>query len=441
MGQILSQPVTTKHSDSDKNKYLAYGLSSMQGWRINMEDAHTTILNLDTDSDEEPTKAPTAFFAVYDGHGGENVAKFTGDNLFRIVKNQKEYSTGDFNLALKNAFLAADREILEHETLKNDQSGCTATTVLVNDKKIVCANAGDSRTVLSVNGYAKALSFDHKPNNEGEHARICAAGGFVDMGRVNGNLALSRAIGDFDFKKSAKLPAEEQIVTAFPDVIEHEITSDDEFIVLACDGIWDCLTSQQVVEVVRKGIHDGLSLTEIAEGMIDICLAPTSGGSGIGCDNMSLVIVALLNGKTEEEWYQSIVDKKGPVSKSFEEVANEIYSEEERAQSFENRSQSATSAGAANGEEGEFDAPYDASALLNGNEALQELLMNKVISSQNGVFYLDTSNIASTLKGLGQELSEDSEEPVQQAEEVEEESEEDKTEASITEAQEEKEEK
>jgi protein phosphatase PTC2/3 len=96
------------------------------------------------------------------------------------------------------------------------------------------------------------LSFDHKPQNEGvslstfwqsatkifvgERARITAAGGFVDFGRVNGNLALSRAIGDFEFKKSADLSPEQQIVTAFPDVVTHEVTNDDEFLVIACDG-------------------------------------------------------------------------------------------------------------------------------------------------------------------------------------------------------------
>ena len=71
----------------------------------------------------------------------------------------------------------------------------------------------------------------------GEKARITAAGGFVDFGRVNGNLALSRAIGDFEFKKSAKLPPEQQIVTAYPDVVVHEISDDDEFLVVACDGM------------------------------------------------------------------------------------------------------------------------------------------------------------------------------------------------------------
>lgn len=73
-------------------------------------------------------------------------------------------------------------------------------------------------------------------SNTGEKARICAAGGFVDFGRVNGNLALSRAIGDFEFKKSADLSPEQQIVTAFPDVVSHNISDDDEFLVIACDG-------------------------------------------------------------------------------------------------------------------------------------------------------------------------------------------------------------
>ena len=122
------------------------------------------------------------------------------------------------------------------------------------------ANAGDSRTVLSVKGRAKPLSFDHKPQNEGwfgyflqtllrqmtdfpkiskilgEKARICAAGGSVEAGRVNGNLALSRAIGDFGYKGRVDLPPEQQMVTAFPDVVIHEVSDDDEFFVIACDG-------------------------------------------------------------------------------------------------------------------------------------------------------------------------------------------------------------
>lgn len=81
-----------------------------------------------------------------------------------------------------------------------------------------------------------AVGKKHTNTCAGEKARITAAGGFVDFGRVNGNLALSRAIGDFEFKKSAELAPEQQIVTAFPDVTVHDISEDDEFLVVACDG-------------------------------------------------------------------------------------------------------------------------------------------------------------------------------------------------------------
>jgi protein phosphatase 2C family protein 2/3 len=84
---------------------------------------------------------------------------------------------------------------------------------------------------------AAVLLPGHKLISVGEKARISAAGGFVDFGRVNGNLALSRAIGDFEFKKGADLAPEQQIVTAFPDVVTHDISSDDEFLVIACDGM------------------------------------------------------------------------------------------------------------------------------------------------------------------------------------------------------------
>jgi len=170
-------------------------------------------------------------------------------------------------------------------------------------------NAGDSRTVLGIKGRAKPLSFDHKPQNEAEKARICAAGGFVDFGRVNGNLALSRALGDFEFKKTAELSPEQQIVTSFPDVTVHDISSDDEFLVVACDGIWDCQSSQAVIEFVRRGIAEKQELEKICENMMDNCLASSSETGGVGCDNMTMCIIGLLNGKSKDEWYEEIAKR------------------------------------------------------------------------------------------------------------------------------------
>jgi len=84
-------------------------------------------------------------------------------------------------------------------------AGCTATVLLVTKTEIICANAGDSRTVLSRGGRAKYMSEDHKPDNPSELARIQRSGGFVEDGRVNGMLALSRALGDFEYKNNSQL--------------------------------------------------------------------------------------------------------------------------------------------------------------------------------------------------------------------------------------------
>jgi protein phosphatase PTC2/3 len=111
----------------------------------------------------------------------------------------------------------------------------------VADKKIYCANAGDSRSVISVAGTAHQLSEDHKPDNDSEKTRIEKAGGYVMGGRTNGVLSLSRAIGDFDYKDMQKDP-KDHIITARPEITERELTKDTEFIICACDGIWDCLT-------------------------------------------------------------------------------------------------------------------------------------------------------------------------------------------------------
>jgi len=286
----------------------------MQGWRISMEDAHATVLDLQAAAEgKENTPASAdkrlSFFGVYDGHGGDKVALFAGENIHTIVAKQDAFKKGDIEQALKDGFLATDRAILNDPRYEEEVSGCTASVAIVSASKIYVGNAGDSRSVLGVKGRAKPLSFDHKPQNEGEKARITAAGGFVDFGRVNGNLALSRAIGDFEFKKSAELAPEQQIVTAYPDVTVHNISDDDEFLVVACDGIWDCQSSQAVVEFVRRGIAAKQELSKICENMMDNCLASNSETGGVGCDNMTICIVGLLRGKTKEAWYEEIATR------------------------------------------------------------------------------------------------------------------------------------
>ncbi|CAK7902627.1 protein phosphatase 2C homolog 2 [[Candida] anglica] len=487
MGQILSQPVTEKHSEEGGDSRLAYGLSCMQGWRINMEDAHATILSLaedakhSEDDDEESRDLSssesngsvdkTAFFGVYDGHGGEKAAIFTGKRLHGIIRSTDAYKKKDYVQALKDGFLSCDQAILRDYDMRDDDSGCAATSTIITEKTIYCGNAGDSRTIMSINGLAKALSYDHKPSNEGEKARICSAGGYVDMGRVNGNLALSRGIGDFEFKKNADLPAEEQIVTCYPDVLQHTLDySKDEFVVLACDGIWDCLTSQQCVECVRRGIKERTSLTKICEEIMELCCAPTSDGSGIGCDNMSIVIVALLDeskGETLEQWYDKIIARielaesdpnlkgYGHVSPPYDNIYKDLYGEhysigqQSDDVPFTSRSNLYGASGASassrlrNGtveeqdedeeskEEDEDDAQKQLGNLANdGAISLQKLLASNAITNENGVIYLDTSSAQSLLahfgmsgEGAEEEDGFDGNRHIEEEEEVEEEDE------------------
>ncbi|RAL09318.1 PP2C family serine/threonine-protein phosphatase [Aspergillus homomorphus CBS 101889] len=332
MGQTLSEPVVDKTSAEGQDECCIYGVSAMQGWRISMEDAHAAVLDLQAKFSEQnestdPDKR-LAFFGVYDGHGGDKVALFAGENVHKIVAKQDAFAKGDIEQALKDGFLATDRAILEDPKYEEEVSGCTAAVSVISKHKIWVANAGDSRSVLGVKGRAKPLSFDHKPQNEGEKARISAAGGFVDFGRVNGNLALSRAIGDFEFKKSPELSPEQQIVTAYPDVTVHDLADDDEFLVIACDGIWDCQTSQAVVEFVRRGIAAKQDLHRICENMMDNCLASNSETGGVGCDNMTMIIIGLLN-----------AEFRGPgIRNQFEENPDEYDVENDRSRGFSVRS-------------------------------------------------------------------------------------------------------
>ncbi|XP_057454065.1 probable protein phosphatase 2C 60 isoform X2 [Lotus japonicus] len=275
MGIYLSSPKTEKASDDGENDRLRYGLSSMQGWRASMEDAHAALPCLDES---------TSYFAVYDGHGGKAVSKFCAKYLHQQMLKHEAYIAGDIGTSLQKTFLRMDemmrgqrgwRELavlgdkmeklsgmLEgliwsprsseandrvddwafeegpHSDFTGPNSGSTACVAVIRGNKLVVANAGDSRCVISRKGQAHNLSKDHKPDLEVEKDRILKAGGFIQVGRVNGSLNLARAIGDMEFKQNKYLPAEKQIVTADPDITSVELCDDDEFLVIACDGIW-----------------------------------------------------------------------------------------------------------------------------------------------------------------------------------------------------------
>lgn len=213
---MLDAPITEKDSDSyTSSTGLNCGSSGMQGWRLEMEDAHVSI--------DIPSKPDHLFLAVFDGHAGGGAAKYSAAKIISFLESQpkwNEYLAGNaediavLGDALGDAFLEIDRELktFQESLYGQDTSGCTAVTAIVTPKYIICANAGDSRCVMGTNGSTKPLSDDHKPYNEGEKKRVEKAGGFVQWNRVDGDLAVSRALGDFTYKNRPDLPQKEQKV-------------------------------------------------------------------------------------------------------------------------------------------------------------------------------------------------------------------------------------
>lgn len=178
------------------------------------------------------------------------------------------------------------------------QAGCTAVVAMRKGNELYVANAGDSRGVLCRDGKALALSEDHKPAQQTERDRIVAAGGFLsDIGgvtRVNGNLNLSRAVGDLKYKLNKELQPKDQIITAEPDVRRVTLTPGDRFLLLACDGVWDVMTNQQAIDFVSSKLDAGMTPTQASCALLDACLAADpKEARGIGCDNMTALIVEL----------------------------------------------------------------------------------------------------------------------------------------------------
>jgi len=329
MGNLLGSPVTDKETFRDKTSTgLDYGLSSMQGWRIHMEDAHICLPELYAEEGDEIIPIiGTSLFAVFDGHGGRFCADFASRHFVEVLSRNekmvqfaKEMSSTDkeekrqtlelLEDALRESFMDLDMELLRvavegtsnadietetndegrtHQPEAMDESGTTIVVVVVTKCHIICANAGDSRAVYKTAGKASALSYDHKPTNESEESRIRNAGGFVNAGRVDGDLAVSRGLGDFRFKTSPHLKLEEQRVSPEPDIIVKTRNDEkDEFIILACDGIWDVATNQECVEFVSNIFCEGETDFGLAcEEVLDICLRLGSK------DNMTSLIVQL----------------------------------------------------------------------------------------------------------------------------------------------------
>lgn len=157
-----------------------------------------------------------------------------------------------------------------------DKSGTTAVCAFISNENIYIANCGDSRAVLCRNGVPIFSTQDHKPILPSEKERIVAAGGSVMVQRVNGSLAVSRALGDYDYKNVAELGQCEQLVSPEPEIFCKERDPQDFFLVLACDGVWDVMSNEAVCSFIQNRLKVSDDLEWICNQVIDTCLHKVS---------------------------------------------------------------------------------------------------------------------------------------------------------------------
>jgi len=254
-------------------------------------------------------------FAVFDGHGGADVSAAAQALLVRSLTARLNALPGEHSAQLGNV-LAETVEALDvalsdgplgigrwlprtwlHLGHPFNRMGCTSCIALVDaaHQQLVVANSGDSRAILCRNGQAVALSEDHKPEDPIEFARIVGAGGVVvrtgPCYRIDFGLNLSRALGDFRYKANKSLPPSAQKVIATPDVCVHrwQPSDGDEFLVLACDGLFERMSRQDVVDFVRVGLAGGGKPEEVLRDLLRACCAKSP--LEPGQDNETVILV------------------------------------------------------------------------------------------------------------------------------------------------------
>jgi len=232
------------------------------------------------------------FIGLFDGHAGRTAADYCGKNYPNILKQKlkilEEKKDTNVLQIMKEAFMTVNDDFriwLKTAKIPIKHVGTTAISILIKDNILYAANIGDSRAVLVRNGSAIRFTEDHKPCNDDEEERIRSLGGWVtrdEVSRVNGSLAVSRSIGDFYMHP---------LVSTEPFLQSSELTPEDEYLIIACDGLWDVFSDQEAAIIAIKSADVKTAAIKLRD------LAYLRGSD----DNISVVVIDLKNPPTNEE--------------------------------------------------------------------------------------------------------------------------------------------
>ena len=218
---------------------IGVGISEDIGSRKSMEDEYAIY-----------DRPANAFFSaeVYDGHAGREPARLASEMLtphfldaWSIEAGKPPAERRAEEELVREAYIATD----EYIAFKQVTGGAAALTLYLIEDRFIAANAGDSRAIIGTEAGVQPLTLDHRPGAPEEKARIESLGGMVTLfgtPRVMGFLAVSRALGDSDMKP---------YVTAEPRIATGLLGRENDFAVLACDGVWDILSSETVIAIAR----------------------------------------------------------------------------------------------------------------------------------------------------------------------------------------------
>ena len=258
--------------------------TSVKGRRETNEDRHNVILNINED---DSNLNSINLFGIYDGHGGSWVSKYLEANIPNYYMNKK------FLPPFNQEFHTKVFLLIQSELLKNHLGYSNGSTCLLNlmykDKSdnsinMNIVNLGDSRmTIVNSKGISKSITKDHKPDDSVEKSRLTKMGGeiYKDSEGVYriGDLSLSRAFGDGD---------NAPYISQKPDVFEIKITSETKYIVMACDGLWDIIESEDLGKVIKTILKKNNNPDNLAVELANWALDKGS------TDNVSVIVIEVI---------------------------------------------------------------------------------------------------------------------------------------------------
>ncbi len=283
-----------------------------------MEDEYIAALNQGPDKN-------THIFGILDGHGGNEVAKYIKNHFVEEFISNSFYKSNLISQALKETYKKINENLKSIEAFKEltkyhlefkkqynlkvsegdmkeyekkgyienlaYEIGSTCNIVVIHNNEFFYANCGDSRSVLLRHGEAIPMSTDHKPDLPNEFKRIKRSGSMIKDGRVNGILNMSRSIGDLQFKRGKSVG--DFAVSCIPDVLNETLTDLDDYIIIACDGIWECITNERLANFIYSRVNNGEEDYErIINDLFQKNLAKNA-DAVVGCDNMTCMIIKL----------------------------------------------------------------------------------------------------------------------------------------------------